>query len=156
RAQRRGPMGFTGIKGSPAHPLWLFVKGGGIPPRGVLLGFPAPMAPTGAPPQAARAKPTGEVGNPRQGGGEGELLGLRELSPGDDSRRIHWAKSAGAGKLLRAVREREEGDSFTLHLEKELPSERLEARCSEIAALAERLLQQGSEVGLEGAGGEVP
>src|SRR5262249_25902165 len=152
---RGGPMALTGIKVSTTYPFGLFVKGRVIPRRDVLLAYPARMAPTAALPKAARPKPTGEMGNPRQGGGNGDLLDLRELSPGDDSRRIHWVKSAGAGKLLRAVREREEGDGFTLRLETDLPSERLDRRCSEIAGLADRPLQRGCEVGLEGAAGEV-
>src|SRR5262249_56346205 len=139
---RRSPLALTGIKVSTPLPFGLFVKGRVIPRRDVLLVYPARMAPTAALPKAARPKPTGEMGNPRQGGGNGDLLDLRELSPGDDSRRIHWAKSAGAGKLLRAVREREQGDTFTLHLDKDLPSEPLEAPSSEIAPLADRLLHQ--------------
>jgi len=156
RARRRGPVTLTGIKVTTGYPFGLFIKGRIIRQRDILLVYPARIPPAASVPPATQPKPTGEMSNPRQGGGSGDLLDLRELSPGDDSRGIHWVKSAGTGKLLRAVREREEGDSFTLRLESDLPSERLEARCSEIAALAARLLQRGCEVGLEGAAGEVP
>ena len=156
RAARRGPVTLTGIKVSTSYPFGLFIKGRIIRQRDVLLVYPARIPPAASLPPEGRPKPLGEISNPRQGGGNGDLLDLRELNPGDDSRRIHWVKSAGAGRLLRAVREREEGDSFTLRLESDLASERLDARCAEIAALAERLLQRGCEVGLEGAAGQVP
>jgi len=155
RAARRGPVTLTGIKVSTSFPFGLFIKGRVIRQRDLLVVYPARIPSSASLPPHARPKPVGEISNPRQGGGNGDLLDLRELSPGDDSRRIHWVKSAGAGKLLRAVREREEGDGFTLRLETDLPSERLDRRCSEIAALADRLLQRGCEVGLEGAAGEV-
>jgi uncharacterized protein (DUF58 family) len=117
-----------------------------------LLVYPVRVAVAESLQQAAQQRPIGEASNPRQGGGNGDLLDLRELKPGEDSRRIHWLKSAGAGKLLRAVREREERDTFTLRIDKDLPSEGLDARCAEVAALAHRLLQRGCEVGLEADG----
>lgn len=152
RAARRGPLPLKGVRISTTYPFGLFIKGRVIPQRDTLLVYPARMAVVESLQLAARPRPIGEASNPRQGGGNGDLLDLRELKPGEDSRRIHWVKSAGAGKLLRAVREREERDTFTLRIERDLPAERLDARCAEVASLAERLLQRGYDVGLEADG----
>jgi len=152
RAARRGPLTLTGIRISTPYPFGLFIKGRVVSQQDTLLVYPARVAVAESLQLAAQQRPLGEASNPRQGGGNGDLLDLRELKPGEDSRRIHWLKSAGAGKLLRAVREREERDTFTLRIDKDLPSERLDARCAEVAALTQRLLQRGCEVGLEADG----
>ncbi len=129
-APTRGPRQLTGIKISTRYPFGFFVKTRVIPSPG-------------------RQQPLGESAKPRRGGGSGDLLDLRELRPGEDARRIHWIKSASAGKLLRAEREQEERDTFILRLEPNLSGGRLERRCVETAAMARRLLSQGYNVGLE-------
>lgn len=152
RAARRGPVALTGIRISTTYPFGLFIKGRVISQADTLLVYPARIPASHSLQLPAQQRPMGEASNPRQGGGNGDLLDLRELKPGEDSRRIHWLKSAGAGKLLRAVREREEMDTFMLRIEEGLPSDRLDERCAEVAALAEQLLQRGCEVGLEADG----
>ncbi|HLM48690.1 MAG TPA: DUF58 domain-containing protein, partial [Myxococcaceae bacterium] len=81
--------------------------------------------------------------------GTGDVAGLRELGENEDARRVHWLKSASAGKLLRVEREREERRTYILDVKSGLAGDALERRCEEVAAQAHRLLEAGHEVGLE-------
>lgn len=148
-APTRGPRQLTGIKISTRYPFGFFVKTRVIHSPGTLLVYPSRQPAAATQPSAERQQPLGESANPRRGGGSGDLLDLRELRPGEDARRIHWIKSASAGKLLRAEREQEERDTFILQLEPNLSGGRLERRCVETAAMARRLINQGYNVGLE-------
>jgi uncharacterized protein (DUF58 family) len=148
-ADRRGPRCLTGIRVSTSFPFGLFIKSRVYPFEAILLIYPARNQNSGAPPALAQHDPVGETLNPRRSGGTGDIIDLRELRPGEDSRRIHWRKSASTGTLLCVEREREERNRVTLTVDSSLPSERLESRCREVAAMAHRLLSDGHEVGLE-------
>lgn len=147
-ALRRGPYRLTGIKVTTTFPLGLFAKTRRVEVEDVLLVYPR-RGFACADPQRLELGPAGEAGNPRRNDGNGDLLGLRELKEGEDSRRIHWRKSAAVGKLLRVEREREERRSYMLRVDAGLKLEPLERRCEEVAALALRLISRGDEVGLE-------
>ncbi len=151
-APTRGPRQLTGIKISTRYPFGFFIKSRVVPSPGTLLVYPGRQPAAASNPLSARHQPLGESANPHRGGGSGDLLDLRELRPGEDARRIHWIKSASAGKLLRAEREQEERDTFVLRLEANLSGGPLERRCAETAAIARRLLSQGYNVGLEAEG----
>lgn len=150
-AERRGPLALAEVEVSTLFPFGLFSKTRRVDAEDVLLVFPRRGFACIEPPEAAGA-PAGDGGNPRRRDGAGDLLGLRELSDGEDARRVHWLKSASAGKLLKVEREREERRQFVLSVEKRLDGEALDLRCEEVAALTRRLISRGHEVGLEAAG----
>lgn len=147
-AERRGPRALEGIEVSTRFPLGLFEKVRTFDEDGLLLVYPRRGfdCAAGPPPQLGQV---GEAGNPRQSDGNGDLLGLRPLREGEDARRVHWLKSAAAGKLLRTEREREERRSFILCLPDGLTPDAQDRRCEELTGLAIALLGSGNEVGLE-------
>lgn len=146
-APRRGPYRLTGVKVTTQYPLGLFAKSTVLPAEDVLLVYPR-RGFACAEPTDAELGPSGEAGNPRRNDGSGDILGLRELGEAEDARRIHWRKSAAVGKLLRVEREREERRSYVLQVGEALSEDALERRCEEVAALTQRLIVQGHEVGL--------
>ncbi|NTX38869.1 DUF58 domain-containing protein [Myxococcus sp. CA033] len=146
-APRRGPVRLTGVRVTTTWPLGLFAKTRVLPLEGLLLVYPRRAYACQEPGDAERG-PAGDAGNPRRNDGSGDVTGLRELAEGEDARRIHWLKSASAGKLLRVEREREERRTWVLAVEPGLEGAALERRCEEVAALAHRLLEEGHEVGL--------
>lgn len=151
-APRRGPVRLTGVRVTTTWPLGLFAKTRVFAMEGTLLVYPRRSFACREPGEATLG-PIGESGNPRRNDGSGDLAGLRELGPTEDARRVHWLKSASAGKLLRVEREREERRTYVLDVAAGLKDEALERRCEEVAALAHQLLEAGHEVGLD-AGGE--
>ncbi|MGQ0504625.1 MAG: DUF58 domain-containing protein [Myxococcaceae bacterium] len=146
-APKRGPVALSGVKVTTTFPLGLFAKTRIFELPGTQLIFPR-RGFTCALPVDSIEGPVGDKGNPRRKDGTGDLLGLIELQPGEDARRVHWLKSATAGKLLRTEREREERRSFVLRVE-DGEGEALDRICEELAALSHRLLSQGHEVGIE-------
>ncbi len=150
-APRRGPIPLTGVRVTTTWPLGLFAKTRTFALEGTLLVYPRRSYACREPGEATTG-PVGESGNPRSLDGTGDLAGLRELGANEDARRVHWLKSASAGKLLRVEREREERRTYVLSVEAGLADEALERRCEEVAALAHQLLEAGNEVGLEAGG----
>ena len=106
-APRRGPLSLTGIAVTTTFPFGLFAKTREYDAADVLLVYPrrVPSRPT---PTGLEQGPPGDSGDPRKNDGSGDVLGLRELVDGEDARRIHWLKSATAGKWLKILRERDE------------------------------------------------
>ena len=147
-AARRGPFTLEGVRVTTTYPLGLFAKSRVFELPDTLLVFPRR---SGNPrqPQAPQAGLLGESAAPLRAGGSGDLLGLRELDPTADSRRVHWLKSASAAKLLEVEREREERRTVTLQVHGGLAGEPLDRRCEDVAAQAHALFSQGYEVGLE-------
>jgi uncharacterized protein (DUF58 family) len=147
-AARRGPHQLTEVKVTTSFPFGIFAKSRIFELEDVLLVYPRRVAPRpeAQPPQESWL---GDHGNPRRGGGSGDILGLQELQDGEDARHVHWLKSAAAGRLLRKDREREEQRSFVLQLDPELLPDPLERRCEQLAAVAHQLIQSGHDVGLE-------
>ncbi len=144
----RGPVRLQGLRVTTTFPLGLFAKTRVLEVDDQLVVYPR-RGFVCVEPSDREGLLVGEGGNPRRRDGTGDVLGLRELAPGEDARRIHWLKSAAAGKLLKVEREREETRQFVLEVDGTLQGEALEARCEEAAALSQRLLQRGHEVGLE-------
>ncbi|HYV46302.1 MAG TPA: DUF58 domain-containing protein [Myxococcaceae bacterium] len=147
-AGRRGPHRLTGVRVTTTFPFGLFAKTRVFDLEGMLLVYPR-RGYACEDPAAAEGGPAGDAGDPRKRDGSGDLLGLRELQPLEDARRIHWKKSAAAGKLLRVEREREERRTYLLRLDERLPPELLDRHCEELATVSRRLLLDGHEVGLQ-------
>lgn len=154
RFPRRGPVQLTTIEVGTEWPFGLFHKSRRFDVEGEVEVFPARVPPEGRSPLAQNG-PAGDVERPRNLDGNGDLAGLRELSDGEDARRVHWLKSATAGVLLRTEREREEHHSVTLELPAGLSGAPLERALEQLAAEATRLVRQGHEVGLRHPGREL-
>ncbi len=138
----------------PIIPLGLFAKSRVLAVEDQLLVFPRRGMACTEPPEREGLL-AGDGGNPRRRDGTGDVLGLRELTAGEDARRVHWMKSAAAGKLLKVEREREEVRRFVLEVDGALAGDALEHRCEEAAALSHRLLHKGHEVGLTTPGSRI-
>ncbi len=146
-AARRGPLKLQRLKVSTAFPFGIFEKARELEVTDVLLVYPRrgfACEPAGQ----AQGVTAGDVGTPRRRDGTGDLLGLKELEPLEDARRIHWRKSASVGRLVRVEREREERRQFELEVASSLAGDALERACEETAAQGQLLLDQGYEVGL--------
>lgn len=146
-APKRGPVKLEGIDVTTSFPLGLFEKTMVVDRLDTLLVYPRRGFVCDAPPQSPHS-PEGDSGNPQHRDGTGDLLGLVELGPSEDARRVHWKKSAAAGKLLRVEREREARRQYTLAVDGSADEASLERACEETAAMAHLLLSQGHEVGL--------
>ncbi|HYR55936.1 MAG TPA: DUF58 domain-containing protein [Myxococcaceae bacterium] len=149
-APRRGPVAFHGIRVTTEFPLGLFAKSRLFPLPGTLLVFPKRSAVVGRA-LPARREAIGDQGSNHLLEGSGDFVDFRELGAGEDARRVHWKKSAAAGKLLRTIREREEHSTYLLRIPSHLRADALERECETAAAAAHRLLKQGHDVGLETA-----
>ena len=103
RAGRRGPIRLTGVRVTTLFPFGLFAKSRTFDCRGAVLVFPK-RVPSGREPGQGRTSMPGDERGSGAAEGSGEVLEFRELAPGEDARRIHWKKSAAAGKLLHTVR----------------------------------------------------
>ena len=148
---RRGPHRLSGIDVSTIFPFGLFEKSRTLEVEDLLLVWPR-RGFTCEPPDADTGIHVGDLGQSRHRDGGGDLLGLRELSDGEDARRIHWKKSASGPRLLKVEREREDRKQYTLSVKAALPGDDLERECEETAALSHRLLEEGHEVGLHTPG----
>jgi uncharacterized protein (DUF58 family) len=153
-APRRGPLRLRGVQISTFFPFGLFEKSRSVAVDDLLLIWPR-RGFSCAPPEADHGRLTGESGNQRHRDGSGDIQGLRELGDLEDARRVHWKKSATAGKLLKVEREREDRKQFTLRIGDDAPGDSLERACEETAALTNRLLAEGNDVGLEAGGRKI-
>ena len=147
-APRRGPVKLSGVRVTTTWPLGIFAKTRVFPLEGTLLVYPR-RGYVCADPGDAAVGHVGESNNPHRLDGTGDVAGLRELGEREDTRRVHWLKSASAGRLLKVEREREERRTYLLDARDPLVDEALDRRCEEVAAQAHRLLEAGHEVGLE-------
>ncbi len=114
-AEHRGPHPLAEVEVSTTFPFGIFLKTRRVELEDQLLVFPRRGFACVEPAEALGA-PAGDGGNPYRRDGTGDLLGLRELQHGEDARRVHWLKSAAAGKLLKVEREREERRQFVLRV----------------------------------------
>ena len=150
-APRRGPLRLKELQLSTFFPFGLFEKIRTVELEDALLIWPRRGFSCEAP-TADHGLLTGDQGNERHRDGSGDVQGLRELGDLEDARRVHWKKSAAVGKLLKVEREREDRKQFTLRIDDATPGEPLERACEETAALTNRLLADGNDVGLEAGG----
>lgn len=150
-APRRGPLRLRQVEISTFFPFGLFEKSRAVDLEDLLLIWPR-RGFSCDPPEADAGHLTGESGSQRHRDGSGDVQGLRELGDLEDARRVHWKKSATAGKLLKVEREREDRKQYTLRIASDAPGDPLERACEETAALTNRLLEEGNDVGLEAGG----
>jgi uncharacterized protein (DUF58 family) len=153
-APRRGPLALREVQVSTFFPFGLFEKSRSLPVEDLLLVWPRRGFSCEAPASDEGLR-AGDGGSQRHRDGSGDVQGLRELGELEDARRVHWKKSATAGKLLVVEREREDRKQYTLRIEGELPGDPLERACEETAALTNRLLGEGNEVGLVAGGRKI-
>lgn len=153
-APRRGPLRLKQIEISTFFPFGLFEKSRTVEVEDLLLIWPR-RGFTCDPPDSDAGHLTGDTGNQRHRDGGGDVQGLRELGDLEDARRVHWKKSAAAGKLLKVEREREDRKQYTLTIESDAPGDPLERACEETAALTNRLLASGNDVGLDAGGRKI-
>jgi uncharacterized protein (DUF58 family) len=99
---------------------------------------------------------------PRQRGGGPDIRTLREFSPGDDLRDLHWKQSARMRRWIVREREAERDRVIFLTIDNALPSpidsaalERLERAVARCAGCALLLLSRGAEVGFLARGVKV-
>lgn len=86
-----------------------------------------------------------------------ELLEMRDLTAGDDRRRIHFRKSASVGRFLVAEREEESAPRLVLLIDNgHATPDELEEDLEVAAALLRRLIAHGHEVGLATSGEQLP
>jgi uncharacterized protein (DUF58 family) len=144
--QRRGPLRLSGITVTTLYPLGLFAKSRTFERAQTVWIFPRQRPPPSLLPSGAET--TGDADRSKRSGGSGDLLGLRELTPQEDARRVHWPKSAALGKPLRVEREREEETTIELELPAAGSPEAFDGPCEAVAALAQHYLHKGFSVGL--------
>jgi uncharacterized protein (DUF58 family) len=147
-ASKRGPLRLSTLEISTFFPFGLFEKSRKFALEDLLVVWPR-RGFTCEPPDSDGGVHVGDLGRSRHRDGGGDLLGLRELEETEDARRVHWLKSASAGRLLKVEREREDRRQYTLKVTAGQPGEGLDRECEEAAALSHRLLGDGHEVGLD-------
>ncbi len=98
----------------------------------------------------------------RARGGGSDIRTLREFSPGDDPRDMHWKQSARMGRWIVREREAERDRVLFLAVDNALPSpsdpealERFERAIARCAGAALLLLSRGGEVGFHARGVKV-
>jgi uncharacterized protein (DUF58 family) len=146
-AARRGPLALEELEVTTSFPFGLFEKSRRLELPGLLVVWPR-RGFTCEVPRADGGLHVGDLGQSRQRDGGGDLLGLRELLDDEDARRVHWKKSAAAGRLMKVEREREDRLQYTLSVPPDGEREALDRACEETAALTHLLLDRGHEVGL--------
>jgi uncharacterized protein (DUF58 family) len=138
-------------------PIGLFRKyrRAGLARELVVYPSPEPSSVPAAPPEEARG---GRPQASRRGSGF-DLRTLREFSPGDDPRDMHWKQSARMRRWIVREREAERDRAVVLTLDNAVadPSdpvilEELERRISRCAGQALLLLSRGGEVGFQARG----
>ncbi len=113
--ERRGPIGFSGVRLSTRFPFGLFVKSVQLDAHKEALVFPAILPVSGAAAEAGRSS-DGDDARTRKRGGV-LLAGLREYAPGDGLRRVSWRQSIRRGALFVGEAEEEQ----VAEVEVELP-----------------------------------
>lgn len=95
--QRRGREAHVAFRVATRFPFGLFEKSRQIEVPGELIIYPAVHTVRLPPP---RARNVGSGAKVAVRGGSDDLLGLRPYRPGEDTRQVHWRKSAAIGELV--------------------------------------------------------
>lgn len=154
--ERRGDLRFDRVRASTRFPFGLFVKSLEIELPEDALVYPevwtTPRRP-GDP--AVRPQPEAVEAGPQPGD---DVAGLREYAPGDGLGRVHWRRSARAGRLLVGEREGEASGALEvrLALDPGASANAHEERIAEAASEAITHLDAGLRVGLVGPGLRIP
>ncbi len=142
-------------------PLGLFRKYRRASLSRELVVYPMPEAGP-VPPIPPEEAPGGRPHPPSRGGGS-DIRTLREFSPGDDPRDLHWKQSARMRRWIVREREAERDRVLFLAVDNALPApfdppslERLERAIARCAGQALLLLSRGAEVGFHARGVKVP
>lgn len=153
-APQRGRFPLRALRLATRFPFGFFEKSRDLEVPGELFVLPG-LRPA---PLAASEEGGPEEGTLRGRMGDGaELKELREMVPGDDRRRIHFRKSAAAGKFLIAEREDERARRLTVVVDNTAASgSLLEEDIENAAALIRRLDALGAQTGLSVSGRAVP
>lgn len=148
RAESRGPLRFAGFRVSTRFPFGLFAKSMLLEAPAETLVYPA-VEPVRAAPLTGATQQTGEARSRRHGRGT-EAAGLRDWTPGDSARSVHWRASARRGALLVRDREREEKPEIEVWLRTRgrAADEAFERSVREAASEVVAHLDAGFRVGL--------
>jgi len=148
-AERRGPLVFQGFVVFTRFPFGLFSKSLEIEDEETALVYPAldPLPLSDAPGAVARR---GEATSRQVAGDSAVAAGLRDYSPGDPRRRIHWRASLRAGHLLVRDLESEQDVEVEVRLrtEGERPGDPFEGLVRRAASEVVCLLEAGRRVAL--------
>jgi uncharacterized protein (DUF58 family) len=112
--QRRGREAHVAFRVATRFPFGLFEKSRQIDVPGELIIYPAVHSVRLPPP---RARSAGVGANVSARGGSEDLLGLRAYREGDDTRQVHWRKSAATGQLVLREHTAEGAPDVTLDLD---------------------------------------
>jgi uncharacterized protein (DUF58 family) len=112
--QRRGRAAHVAFRVATRVPFGLFEKSRQIDVPGELIIYPA-VHTVRLP--APRARNIGVGARVSIRGGSDDLLGLRPYRPGDDTRQVHWRKSAAVGALVLREHSAEGSPDVTVELE---------------------------------------
>jgi uncharacterized protein (DUF58 family) len=141
-------------------PLGLFRKYRKAQLTRELVVYPLPL--TTAVPELPPEDARGGRSHRARGAGS-EIRTLREFSPGDDPRDLHWKQSARMRRWIVREREAERDRVLFLAIDNALPEpvdaaafERFEDAVARCAGQALRLLSRGAEVGFHARGVKVP
>ena len=141
-------------------PLGLFRKYRKAALAREIVVYPLPLA-SGAPEVPTDESPGGRPHSLARGGGS-DIRTLREFSPGDDPRDLHWKQSARMRRLIVREREAERDRALFLAIDNALAwppdaaaLERFEETIARCAGQALLLLSRGGEVGFHARGVKV-
>jgi len=147
---RRGLYRVEQIEVVTRAPFGLFEKSRPLDAPSELIVFPRKVAPPEA--SVDRLLRQGDEGSSRIGVGQ-EVHALRDHRPGEAVRAIHWRTSARIGRLIGIDREQERRRRVCVVLDQRgLAGEGLEHAIEDAAALFERELDQGGDVGIAVSG----
>jgi len=151
---RRGLHRLEQIEIVTRAPFGLFEKSKPMDASSELIVFPQKVAPPDL--HSDRLMRQGDEGTSRIGVGQ-EVHSLRDHRPGEDVRAIHWRTSARIGRLIGIDREQERRRRICVVLDQRgLSGDSLERAVEDAAALFERELDQGGDVGLAISGETLP
>jgi uncharacterized protein (DUF58 family) len=147
---KRGRDKHVGFRIATRFPFGLFEKSREVPAEGELIIYPA-VDPLQLPALAAGRHAGGEASFGRGHGDD--YLGLRLLRDGEDSRDVHWRKSAAAGQLVMRERAREARPDVVLPLDVIKPDDAkdewatgFERRIRDVASRAVAHIKRGDTV----------
>jgi uncharacterized protein (DUF58 family) len=143
---RRGLHRLEQIEIVTRAPFGLFEKSRPIDAPAEIVVFPRKVAPPEL--HTDRLMRQGDEGMSNVGVGQ-EVHSLRDHRPGEDVRAIHWRTSARVGRLIGIDREQERRRRVCVVLDQRaLAGDSLERAVEDAAALFERELDRGGDVGL--------
>lgn len=143
-AQRGGEK--LRVAGLETHfPFGFFRRVTGPPVEHGVVVWPRRIKYTFKPPAGRHARQQGSA--LRRPGGGAELINLRNYTPGDSQRMVHWKATARTGRLMVRQTSEETQEAYLMFIETPArlwqPGEQFERLCGFAATLAEDLYIQG-------------